>query len=196
MVLHRLFAERALLPGGWAGDVLLGGGRQRLHRGRHAGERRRGFGRGGGARGRPGDSRHGEPAQSCLSACHGGSGRAGGQSGRLLLDLARPDVPLRRAARPAADRGRRNPALRRAGQGRLHRGRGVSLSAPRARRRALRGSGGDGQAPAGRRPDGRYRDHAAAGALRLRAVSGGSRSARRKRDFATIPSRFWRSWPV
>ena len=59
------------------------------------------------ARRGPGPARHGEPAFAFVPARHGGPRRIPRPSDRRLLDLARGDVPPRRAARARRHRGDR-----------------------------------------------------------------------------------------
>ena len=161
----RFHLELALMPEGWRRDVVV-----RIDHGvissveepddrpgrAHLGRRR---------------ARPAQPAQPRLPARHGGPHRAARQRRRLLLDLARGDVPLRRAARAGRSRGDRRLRLHGNARGGLYaRGR-VPLPASSARRPALRQRGRDVGAHRGGGRFGGHRSHAPAGALSPQRLS-------------------------
>ena len=113
-----LFAPEALLPDGWARDVRvsLDGRPHRRGRGRIRARTRRHPARRPGAA--AGDA---QPAQPHLPAGDGRDDRAPRAGRGHLLDLAQPDVPLPRRARPRGCRGDRRADLRRDARGRATR---------------------------------------------------------------------------
>ena len=124
----KLHLELALTPDGWRRDVVVG-----IDHGVIASVEEPGDG--------PAErisgvvaARPAQPAQPRLPARHGGPHRAARQRSRLLLDLARGDVPLRRAAVAGRSRGDRRLRLHGNARGGLHLGGRVPLPASPARR--------------------------------------------------------------
>ena len=107
------------------------------------------------------------------------SDRVQGRRPRLVLDLARHDVPLSRRHRSGRGRGGRRAGLRRDARGRVHAGGGVPLPAPRFKRGRVRRYRRDGWPGRCCRRGNRDRADAAAGVLcacrlRWRAAHGGA----------------------
>ncbi len=159
----KLFARDALLPTGWAHDVVVEIGADGIDCRRRCRVRDSGRGR---ARAGSARSRHAERAFPCFPARARGADRARRTERGQLLGLAPADVSLPRAHRAGRAGSGGEPALSRTAQGRLHQRGRVPLSASRSRGKALCEPGGDGRAHPRRGSGHRHRAHPAAGFLR------------------------------
>ncbi len=159
---NRLFAADALLPTGWARDVLLAWNPDGQLTAVTADSVR--------PEGVPevdGPVMPGLPNlhSHAFQRAFAGSDRIPQRTSRQLLELAHADVPLRPAHHARAAGGHRHLALRRDAGGRLHRGLRVPLCAPRPGRPAVRRRCHAVAVPAARGQDGGHRPDPAAGAL-------------------------------
>ena len=159
---NRLFAADALLPTGWARDVLLAWNPDGQLTAVTADSVR--------PEGVPevdGPVIPGLPNlhSHAFQRAFAGSDRIPQRTGRQLLELAHADVPLRPAHHARAAGGHRHLALRRDAGSRLHRGLRVPLCAPRPGRPALCRRCHAVAVPAARGEDGGHRPDPAAGAL-------------------------------
>ena len=119
---------------------------------------------------------HSGPGQRALARLPPGAALAHPTRPRIVLDLARPDVPRRRAAEPRALPAAGPGRVRRDGARRNHLRRRIPLRAPRCRRHALRRPERDGPGRDRRRRRRRHPPHPARHLLsefRARRVTAG-----------------------